>query len=288
MTGETLRELEQQALVYDTTNPTGSVLINSGAAFTNSASAELSLECIDNSDLGCAEVRISTDGSLDSEAFEEYAPTKPVTFGVSDGTSSEVTVTVEFKDAAGNPSPVAQDSIMIDRVKPTVSSTQQGKTFTLGQPTVAPDFACHDDVSGVVSCSASVSMLDMTPGTHSYQVTAKDNAGNENTVVITYNVNYKFSGFLELKTDAKKGSAIPLKFKLLDANNVPIKTAIAQLFIDGNPASSTGNSNKGNYFRNAGDQYIFDLDTKGLAAGTHTASVKLNDGTTYTFTLTLK
>ena len=85
-------------------------------------------------------------------------------------------------------------SYVVDLVKPTVAFSNpaaDGATFTQGRP-VPLMFTCADENSGVASCVGSPALgsnLDTrTPGTFTYSVTAKDNAGNEVTVTRSYTV----------------------------------------------------------------------------------------------------
>ncbi len=102
-------------LTIDTRAPTGTVTINNGAAYTNSAAVTLTLTCSDAS--GCSEMKISNDGS--SWSTFAYSATKAWTLTQGDGTK---TVYAKFKDRAGNwmATPVT-DTIVLDTTPPTVA-----------------------------------------------------------------------------------------------------------------------------------------------------------------------
>jgi hypothetical protein len=103
----------------DTTSPGGTVLINNGAARTNSTVVTLKLSATDPApDSAVAQMRFSNNGSTWS-GWEAYATTKGWTLSGANGTK---TVYAEFKDGAGNVSAAAQDTIVLDTVKPTVST----------------------------------------------------------------------------------------------------------------------------------------------------------------------
>jgi DNA-binding beta-propeller fold protein YncE len=105
---------------------------------------------------------------------------------------------------------------------------------------------------------------------------------------------YNFSGFLRpLNSERtfKIGRSVPVKFKLTDANGDFVSTAQAsimlQQFCNDEPIgnliepTSKGRSNVGNIFRYdvSDDQYIYNLNTKGLSEGMWQIIVFLDDGT---------
>jgi hypothetical protein len=65
-------------------------------------------------------------------------------------------------------------------------------------------------------------------GSKSITLNGEDNAGNTNTANCSYSVGYKFAGFSSpvdnngMLNVAKAGQAIPLKWRLLDANDAPV------------------------------------------------------------------
>ena len=110
---------------------------------------------------------------------------------------------------------------------------------------------------------------------------------------------YNFIGFLpplNLDKSFKRGRTIPVKFKLTDVDGNYISTAQATIMLQkyladepiGEPieASSKGRSNIGNAFRydELNEQYIYNLNTKGLSAGIWQIIVLLDDSiVNYTF-----
>ena len=102
----------------DTTPPTGSVTINSGAAGTNNANVTLTLSATDNSGT-VAQMQFSNDGTTYSTP-EAYATTKTWTLTSGDGTK---TVYAKFKDPAGNWSAPVSDTIVLDATPPTIGFT---------------------------------------------------------------------------------------------------------------------------------------------------------------------
>jgi hypothetical protein len=114
-----------------------------------------------------------------------------------------------------------------------------------------------------------------------------------NTAVFTIN-NYVFGGFgpplMISRTNYKQTSTIPVKFKLFDNSGNPVSYAVARLTVNGVAATSSGGSNTGNLFRydSSGKQYIFNLTTKPLVIGVNTLTVTLDDGKSYSWTITLR
>jgi alpha-galactosidase len=94
------------------------------------------------------------------------------------------------------------------------------------------------------------------------------------------------------------GSTIPVKFQLRDAKGIFVTNAIAKLYIarvtdnvagEENEAVSTAVSD-GNTFRydSTSNQYIFNLNTKNLTAGTYQIRVDFGDGTLNTARIELR
>ena len=105
-------------IVVDNVAPTGTIVINSGAAATNSTAATLTLSASDALS-GVTQMRFSNDGTTFSAA-QAYATTAAWT--LTTGTCTK-TVYVQFKDAAGNwSSAVISDTIVLDTTAPTISA----------------------------------------------------------------------------------------------------------------------------------------------------------------------
>ena len=178
--------------------------------------------------------------------------------------------------------------INIDKTAPSVAITSpaNGASYTLGQA-VAASYTCSDGLSTVASCSgttaAGAGINTASVGTKSFSVTATDKAGNSAPSTVSYTVGYVFGGFLQPiqapVATFKAGSTIPVKFKLTNASGAAVTTATAQVSANGAPQGSAEWD---------GEQYHFNLKTKGLPSGSLTISVALNDGTTKSVTVTLK
>ena len=159
-------------------------------------------------------------------------------------------------------------------------------------------------VTGVASESETVPIDTSTVGEKTFEVTAEDYAMNTDTNAVNYVV-YGFSGILPpIKPDGtrvfKKGSTIPVKFQLWDADGNPITDAEASISLDevisgipvGEPeeGGSTSAATEGNLFRydDTDNQYIFNLATKNLSTGTWEITITVNDTGSFSVNIGLK
>ncbi|HKP30398.1 MAG TPA: PxKF domain-containing protein [Gemmatimonadales bacterium] len=124
-----------------------------------------------------------------------------------------------------------------DDTEPTITITTpaDGAVFLLGQSVLA-DYSCADEVggSGVLSCTGPVAsgsaITTGSVGSHAFTVNASDNASNLSAATVHYSVRYAFEGFAQpiensgTLNAAKAGKTIPLKWRLLGANGVPVTT----------------------------------------------------------------
>ena len=113
-----------------------------------------------------------------------------------------------------------------DATDPTLNPSVSPNPVELnGSATASPN--ASDNLSGVFSSSCDP-VNTSTIGSHSVACSAEDNAGNTASANASYNVAYKFLGFfapvdnLPALNMAKAGQAIPLKWRLTDANGVPV------------------------------------------------------------------
>ena len=185
------------SLYRDTATPFGTVSVNSGATYTNSASVTLNLSAT-NPTAGdpVFDMRFSSDG-VTYGSWVPYAATAPYTLPSGDGSK---TVFVEFRNGAGAISPAASHAIILDTTPPTITKIP-APAFVTGHmgATTAPisiRWAGTDATSGinhynlmesvdggafslVASPTAAHVTENLKPG-HSYrfEVRATDNAGN--------------------------------------------------------------------------------------------------------------
>ncbi|MFB3885601.1 MAG: chitobiase/beta-hexosaminidase C-terminal domain-containing protein [Thermodesulfobacteriota bacterium] len=97
--------VKTEVYTIDTTPPTGTITINSGAASTNSINVTLTLTCDDTN--GCSQMQFSNN-NVDYSTPETYSSTKVWFLTSGNGTK---TVYVKSKDMAGNWSTAYSDTI---------------------------------------------------------------------------------------------------------------------------------------------------------------------------------
>ena len=121
--------LRAKTIPKDQTPPTGTILINANASYTDSPSVTLTLAAIDNSGT-VATTQFSNDNFTYS-ALEPYATTKTWQLSSGDGTK---TVFVKFLDPAGNVSQPASDTIVLDTTPPDTQITVPVDGQVIGIP----------------------------------------------------------------------------------------------------------------------------------------------------------
>jgi len=185
---------------------------------------------------------------------------------------------------------------------------------------VQPDYRCDDGAgTGVASCEAGPlngTLVDTTSvGTKTFTVVAKDNAGNTSQSSVSYDVVYATGDCLGAPGRAvlqpvdadggsvfKKGSTVPVKFRVCDALGNSIGTsgvvtgAGAPVFVSS--TSTTAAVDEAAYsttpdtaFRwdPTGRQWIFNMSTRNLTSGVkYTYRIPLNDGTAIAYSFAVK
>ncbi|MGD0844232.1 MAG: hypothetical protein ABSA06_07660 [Geobacteraceae bacterium] len=180
--------------------PMGSILINSGSAYTKSAKVTLTLNATDAS--GVSQMCISNTATC--TAWIPYATSKAWTLTTGDGPK---TVNILFKDKIGNATAPADafhsNSITLDTKPPTNGTLQISDTFNLTWSGFADapggsglkDYILVRGTSGYPACSATaINTSDPTATsfndsgtatiigkTYYYRVCARDNANNIST-----------------------------------------------------------------------------------------------------------
>ena len=177
-------------VVVDNQAPTGTVLINGGAAATNNATVTLALSASDAL-TGVTQMRFSNTGTTYSAA-EAYAPTKSWTLAPGDASKS---VFVQFMDAAGNWSVAATDTIVLDTTAPTMSAitatsvtnvaatitwvTNETSTSRVEFGTTT-SYGSTTPLDAALVASHSVALTGLVASTtYNYRVRSVDAAGNE-------------------------------------------------------------------------------------------------------------
>lgn len=233
---------------------------------------------------------------------------------VYNGPDGEVKLSGKCTDEAGN---TGTWSVMIkfDTTAPAIviNAPDDGGIYILRQPVPAAYF-CTDGTSGVASCNGTVAdgaNIDTSSvGAHSFAVAAQDQAGNKASESRTYRVRYSPAGVLcggvrgheVLEPVASDGSSVfnqgrtvPVKFRVCDFFGNPVTTAsVVKSFriesVDGEEADLAPKSTSSHEAFRAGEsQWIFNLDTKPLKAGSRYGfRIALDDGTSIAFAFTLR
>ncbi len=194
-------------IASDTTPPSGSVSINSGASYTNSTAVTLSLSATDS--VGVVGYYVSNNSSIPTASASGWNSitsttgyTGSASYTLASGDGSK-TVYVWYKDAAGNVSSASNASITLDTTAPIVDITSPtpdaiytatSSTITLGgsasdatSGVQTVTWSSNKDGSGTASGTTSwtVSNINLSVGDNVITVTATDNVGNATTDVLT-------------------------------------------------------------------------------------------------------
>ncbi len=184
----------------DTVTPTGSILINAGAAYARSTSVNLKLAATDAGS-GVAAMRIRNSNTTTWSAPQAYSTSAAWTLPAGNGSK---TVYVQYQDRAGNWSTLYGDSIYLDTTLPVAGAPLQSivANTQLGTSTmpVRITWSGSDTGSGIakyqvqqrkygstawgawgwVTSGTTAKTLDrqLAPGGYQFQARAMDQAGN--------------------------------------------------------------------------------------------------------------
>ncbi|MBU1720592.1 MAG: Ig-like domain-containing protein, partial [Bacteroidetes bacterium] len=176
-------------ITVDTVAPTGSVVIENNAAWTNSRAVALNLSASDNSGV-VSSMRFANVGDTWS-AWEAFALNKLWSLDPGDGIK---TVSVQFMDGSGNQSDIFSDTIELDTVSPsftvdatavihtnvpsrtvTVTGTREADAIV----NVVVDTAAMPGVSYPTAISWECAINSLVAGYNNVAITAIDGVGNE-------------------------------------------------------------------------------------------------------------
>jgi FtsP/CotA-like multicopper oxidase with cupredoxin domain len=171
--------------------PSGSIVINGGAVATNTTAATLTLAA--TSPAGITQMRFSKNGGATWTVWEPYATTRNVSLAPA-GVGTK-TMSVRFRDAQGNVTPVYTDTIELELTPPTGSILINGGAPTTTSVSVTLTLSATD-ASGVTQMQFSkdggatwtvwepyattrnVTLAPAGPGLKTIDVRYKDSAGN--------------------------------------------------------------------------------------------------------------
>jgi hypothetical protein len=146
----------------------------------------------------------------------------------SEGTGLAATGTCA--DVAGNTASNTKGGFKIDKTDPSIVCPLPAPVFTLNQSPANVVASFTDGGSGPASGSSSTAANTSSVGGKTAILSATDIAGNTSSKSCTYSVGFQFSGLFapidkpNTMNVSKAGQAIPLKWRLLDANNQPVTT----------------------------------------------------------------
>ena len=173
----------------DNQAPTGTVVINNGAAATSSLNVVLTLSATDAQG-AVTQMRFSNSGTSYSGA-EGYAVSKAWMLSSASGTK---TVYVQFKDGASNWSAATTDVIALDTTAPTISGLSVSAitnstaliTWTTNEPaTSVVQYGTttaygQTAVDSILTTAHAVQLSGLAPvTTYNYRVRSTDGVGNE-------------------------------------------------------------------------------------------------------------
>ncbi|MGS0684532.1 HYR domain-containing protein [Nakamurella sp. GG22] len=215
------------------------------------------------------------------------------------------TVTCVATDQAGNKGDNTFTVTVRDTTAPnvTVSAGRTATATSAGGAAVTYTAPTATDIvdGGVAASCDKASGSVFALGTTTVTCTATDKAGNTGRESFTVTVTAAWSNVLQpVNSDGssifKLGSTVPVKFQLTGAS-AGITNLSARLYLQRIGAGATGtvleavstsNATSGNLFRYDSGQYIFNLGTKTLTAGTYQLRIDLGDGVPRTVNITLK
>ncbi|MFO0793482.1 MAG: LamG-like jellyroll fold domain-containing protein, partial [Candidatus Brocadiaceae bacterium] len=200
---------EMTLKTLDTSAPQGSIVINSGDAYTNSTSVKVNLLATDNEGItgyyfsaNNVTPLATAEGWTNVTPSPAYGASVSYTFGSGDGIK---TLYVWYKDADGNVSGTVSDSIELDTTAPVVviTSPVSGDTYSTTSVLINLGGTASDDRSGISrviwstdknssgtasgATSWTISTINLTVGDTVITVTATDGAGNTGMTTITVN-----------------------------------------------------------------------------------------------------
>lgn len=201
-----------------------------------------------------------------------------------------------------------------DTVPPTISHGTINARNLLHAAPVRFDYSATDAGVGVLGVTSTLDGAPILPGAeidfnvpgdHTVIITAADRVGNATSATVKFNVGYQFGGFLPPIQGGgsgmyRLGRTLPVKFKLTDANDHYVSTAVAKLVVEdlrggmidtvpaARPATTAKSSVRSFRYDASANQYIYNFDTDGLTAAKWQIKIELDDGNSYAVPVSLK
>lgn len=190
-------------------------------------------------------------------------------------TNNAATNSLTICDVAGNcaqAGPISGNMVDKKAAEITITSPTNNARYLLNE-SVAASYSATDGGSGVASVIGTVpsgSSIDTASvGIKRFSVNAADNVGNVAAPQsVSYKVGYKVVNLTPTPpVGFRSGSVIPIKVQLYDANGVNVSSS--SIIVTALGGSSVGNANPDGNFRYEDGHYVYNLSTKGLAAGSY-------------------
>jgi lysophospholipase L1-like esterase len=221
---------------------------------------------------------------------------------VTKSASGSYLVSGTVADNVGNTSDAGQLTVQVDATDPSVGVTCPAAVLL--HAAASATVTASDGQSGLAVDPSGTPAIDTsTVGPRISSATASDNVAHSKGASCTTAVQYLYGGLAQpINPDGssifKLGSTVPVKFHLTDAAGNPVSGAIARLEVakvsnnvEGTYAEAVTNvaATSGNLFRDSGTgDYIFNLATKPLSAGTWSLKVVMDDGAEYPTRISLR
>jgi hypothetical protein len=206
------------------------------------------------------------------------------------------TVTCTSTDRAGNKGTGSFTVTVRDTTAPVLNLPKSVSATATSATGAAVSYTATaaDAVDGPDAVSGSPASGATFPlGTTTVNCRSTDKAGNTTTGSFPVSVTYSWSNVLQpVNADGssvfKQGSTVPVRFQLT-GGSAGVTNAVAKLYVARvsnsavgavNEAVSTSATDSGNLFRYdpTSGQYLFNLSTKSLTAGTYQLKIDLGDG----------
>ena len=259
----------------------------------------------------------NTDVTLTWSCSDDVAVLLPTVTQVVSSEGSSLSATGTCADTSGNTASDTQTGINIDKTAPLLSPSVSPLPVVLNSNPalyiVSP--GASDALSGIDTQGCTGVVDTSSIGSRTIPCTATDRAGNFNLASVSYTVQFATPGtkckgvpgheiLQPIKADGssvfKKGSTVPVKFRVCGADGKPIKKTpgvvkdfkLIQIISQGavsNVDQAVLSTTPDDFFNSGNQQWIFNLSTKDLLADTtYVYLITLNDGSTIQFQFTLK
>jgi hypothetical protein len=234
----------------------------------------------------------------------------PVTCDRESGSSfalGSTTVTCRAEDGSGNEGTNTFPVTVRDTTAPVVGVGGPVRVLAAtaeGAPVQYARVTGTDLVDGVLDAACDRPSGGVFPlGTTTVTCTATDVAGNTGTATFTVTVAVDWSGVLapvslDGRSAFKQGSTVPVRFRLtgVSAGTTDLPATLTYVRTGGTGSGTavaavpTNGRDRGNVFRYdaSGGQYVLNLDTKLMAAGTYELRIDLGDGVRHAVTVVLR